>query len=368
MRGILGKALEIAKNDGVIVFVARFRKYVLVRLRRFFTPRNKKNLKKWKSLKGKFYGQRVFILGNGPSLNKMPLYLLKNEHSMCFNRFNLFFDRLPWLPTFYMITDDLVVKDMHEDVNKITQQADYCFFPDLHPSNVDFRDYVVERDNVCWLNMDHPDFTLELPKCGINKTVVNGALQVLAYLGFREIYLIGVDMTFVHHVVDKKNSRDWTATDDDDPNHFDPRYFGKNTTYHNPSKDAIMERFAVAKEFFDSTGAKIYNAGYGGELEIFDRTPFDQLFDYSEAETFNLFLDSFPIKFKAKNFSELCDELEELELTNDKPYLILDTEEATKQIPGLIIDYLPIGPYKGKYVFLQRSQFEEETESIRGTR
>lgn len=370
MYGYLDKAREIFKNDGAIVFFDRLTKYLLVRLKRFFSRTDNENLEKWKALKGKYAGERVFVIGNGPSLNKMPLYLLKDEHTICFNRFNLFFDRLPWLPSFYMITDDLVIKDMRNDVAQITREVDYCFFPDLHPSNVDFRNYVENRKNVCWLNTDEPDFTLDLPKCGINKTVVNGALQVLAYLGFKEMYLIGVDMTFVHHTVNKKNSRDWTAKDDDDPNHFDPRYFGKNTTYHNPSKDAIMEKFVAANNFFQQQDVKIYNAGSGGELEIFPRVTFDQLFGYSEKEKFNLFLESFPIMFDVENFEQLCKKLEDLEKTephSDKAYMIMQTEDAISKIGSFITDYLPIGPYDGKYVFLNRQQFTAKSANpIRG--
>ncbi len=39
-----------------------------------------KEEKTWGQLKDKYKGERVFVVGNGPSLNKTPLYLLKNEY------------------------------------------------------------------------------------------------------------------------------------------------------------------------------------------------------------------------------------------------------------------------------------------------
>ena len=46
------------------------------------------------SLKGKYKGERVFIIGNGPSLNKTPLDKLDGEFTFAMNRFYLMYDQL----------------------------------------------------------------------------------------------------------------------------------------------------------------------------------------------------------------------------------------------------------------------------------
>ena len=56
--------------------------------------------KSWSHLKNKYKNKRVFLIGNGPSLKKTPLHFLKNEYTIVFNRFNLFFERINWIPTF----------------------------------------------------------------------------------------------------------------------------------------------------------------------------------------------------------------------------------------------------------------------------
>src|ERR1700755_2894836 len=91
---------EIAK-EGVGSAVKKAIKNSSIRVKRKLTL-NKRSAENWKNLKGAYAGKRVFLVGNGPSLNKTPLHLLANEYTMCFNRFNIMFERLGWIPTFYM--------------------------------------------------------------------------------------------------------------------------------------------------------------------------------------------------------------------------------------------------------------------------
>ncbi len=238
------------------------------------------NIERWQQLKGRYAGQRAFVVGNGPSLNHTPMHLLAGEHVMCFNRFHLMFERLAWRPRFYAISDDRVAFDVgHEVARDVLPLVEAAFFPDLHPYNVDFRKVIPDRDNVYWLYLDRLDFSDDLPYAGMNKTVANVGLQILAHLGFNPIYMIGVDMSYSKPAsVVEVSSRDWTATKDDDPNHFDPRYFGAGRKYHAPRMDETRQRYVRGKEFYDARGVDVINAGVGGELDVFPRTQFRELF------------------------------------------------------------------------------------------
>ena len=104
------------------------------------------NTKKWESYENKFKGKRVFLIGNGPSLNETPMHLLENEFTMCFNRFYLMQERLNWHPSFYMCTDPLVVPDIHEDINNYIKNIDYSFFQKIH------KEYISETaGNISWI-------------------------------------------------------------------------------------------------------------------------------------------------------------------------------------------------------------------------
>ena len=75
----------------------------------------------------------VFLIGNGPSLNKTPLYLIKDEYIMCFIRFHLMYERLNWRPIFYTIVDNLLLKDVANEFHKIEPHSKYIFLPKIHP-------------------------------------------------------------------------------------------------------------------------------------------------------------------------------------------------------------------------------------------
>jgi hypothetical protein len=357
MKSLIQKGRSTLKNDGLKVFAVRLYNYIIVMFKRWFRKGDIENVKKWSQLKDKYKGKRVFVIGNGPSLNKMPLYLLENEYVIAFNRFNLMFERLNWLPQFYMLTDDLVVRDMYKQINEqILPKITYAFFPDIHPSNIDFTKYINHAENVYWLNTDKPEFRSDLPKCGINKTVVNAAIQVMAFLGFSEIYLIGVDMTFADHKVRKLSSRNWEA-DEHDPNHFDPRYFGKGLKYHNPTVHEMLEKFDEAREFFEPKGIEIFNATEGGKLESFKRIDFESLFTYSDEERVDLLNRSDILKSHKLTFKDALESPLIKQMSVEYPAIFkVEIELGVQLIPKLILEYLPLGPYQDRIFFIKREQ------------
>ncbi|GHU63233.1 hypothetical protein FACS1894123_05600 [Bacteroidia bacterium] len=354
MISLIQQGVITIKNDGVLVFFQRIWNYSIVKIKRSLSKHDKENIEKWKLVKNKYKGKRIFLIGNGPSLNETPLYLLKDEFTMCFNRFGLMFERLNWLPNFYVVVDDLVVKDTSEEINStILPIVDMAFFPDIHPSNVEFTKYISHTPNVYWFNSDKPDFSDNLPFCGINKTVVNAGIQIAAYLGFSEIYLLGVDMTFGDHKVKRISKRNWQSTEND-PNHFDPRYFSKGRKYHNPTVEEMLKRFDQARIFFDARGVNIYNAGVGGRLEAFPRVDFTSLFPFTDDKVIAILNDCSILKQKKIDLNTLSE--------NAKPFVENSQEEIIKTtiskgcelIPKLIEKYVPIGPYKDEYYFIKR--------------
>src|SRR6478752_1959771 len=172
MIALVKKGLRTIENDGLIVFCIRIWNFSIVKLKRIVRKKDTKNFEKWQLLKNKYKNERLFVIGNGPSLNKTPLYLLENEYTMCFNRINLMYERINWKPDLYVAIDDLVIKDNHEEINReILPNVKFAFFPDIHPSNLEVKKYIEGRENVYWFISDSPEFRSDLPNCGHNKTV-----------------------------------------------------------------------------------------------------------------------------------------------------------------------------------------------------
>ncbi|MCD8740526.1 DUF115 domain-containing protein [Mucilaginibacter roseus] len=359
MQSLIRKGKTIMQTDGLKVFSERLVKYGIVKLKRAFQKKDEQNIEKWRALKDKYKGQRVFVVGAGPSINKTPLYLLKDEYTMCFNRINLLYERLNWLPDFYLVTDDLKLKEIYKEIDEeILPVVKYAFFPDLHPSNVDFKSYLPESEKIHWLYMDKPEYSLNLPECGINKTVVNGGLQILAYLGFEEIYMLGVDMTFAKRSVEKISERDWVGKKDDDPNHFDPRYDGKGMAYRNPTVEDMIENFKAGRQFFDKHGKKIYNASFGGVMEEYPRANLYNVLGLSEEEQFRLFVDMVLPGNTFKTFDEAFAGYVTLvsadEFTTETGDFICSADIAPAMINKAVFTHIPFGPYQDKYVFKKR--------------
>ena len=134
--------------------------------------------KKWETIKNKYRGKSVFLIGNGPSLNRTPLYYLKNEYKMCFNRFNVMGERLNWVPDFFLTVDNLVLNDMLDELEQIIPHTKHSFFPGVH-----FRGDVfvnkIKHDNVFFTKqlIVSNGFSENLPKIITGGTVI--------YEGFR---------------------------------------------------------------------------------------------------------------------------------------------------------------------------------------
>jgi hypothetical protein len=202
-------------------------------------------------------------------------------------------------------------------------------------------------------------FSDELPYAGINKSVANVGFQVLAYLGFREIYLVGVDSDHQDHPsAAKHNARDWTATTDDDPNHFDPRYFGTGRRYHHPRMEETLAKYEEARTFFGQRGVHIRNAGVGGRLEIFPRIDLRQLISVSSEREMELLLAPAGRRPRGTTLRESVPEAVVLtsseDWTSSVRHAILPLDEAVRVIPRAVFTHVPLGPFGDEYLFVPR--------------
>jgi hypothetical protein len=89
-------------------------------------------------------------------------------------------------------------------------------------------------------------------------------------MGFTEVGLIGMDFSYTlpPGTVVKGNLYE---SQEDDPNHFDPRYFGAGKTWKNPYLNRVAANYELAKAMYEADGRIIYNCTVGGKLEVFER-------------------------------------------------------------------------------------------------
>ena len=362
MKKYIIKALNVIRKEGISEFAKKSYRNIRNQIKRI-SVYNFSNKKKFLQIKDSFLGKRVFLIGNGPSLNLTPLYLLKNEYTMAFNRFNLLFERLNWKPSFYSVIDSVVAKDMAEEINLVNPQVKYAFFPDIHADGTVFKKFIRSSENVYWLKPGFGDFNTSLPDIILGGTVSFAAIQILIFLGFKEIILIGVDMNYkIHTTVDTLDGNTITAKYDDDPNHFDPRYFGSQRSYHQPDQAALVSMFNAfekAAVFSTKNGCKIINAGYNSAVECFPKVEFSSLFNYTFEQKLDLFLESMNCKGNFKSIKEALTDLVEVtcieDWNEDATHLAVDQSLASIFINTKINSHIPYGPFEGKIIFKKRN-------------
>lgn len=248
-------------------------KFFLVNDFWFSIPAGKQNLKGLEKYRNRYEGKRCFIMGNGPSLLKCDLTLLKNEITIASNAQFLIWDQMGFVPQFLTVEDRLVAEDRKDELNAIENTTK--IFPR------DLSKFLKRSSNTFHIrflrNYKHfpkfsPDFVNEVYWGG---TVSFLNLQLAYYLGFKEIYMIGFDHSY--KVTEQIESHVITS-DHDDINHIHPNYFGKGYRWHDPNVERMETAYVCAKSFFESKNIKVFNATVGGKLEVFDRIEYNSLF------------------------------------------------------------------------------------------
>jgi hypothetical protein len=269
-----------AKHDESVIFPPDFRNLDDYSAKEVYkaAPEDRDELAKFHNA---FKGERCFIIGNGPSLNKHDLALIENEYTFGVNSFYYKTRETGFRPYFYVVEDSSVMKENLEEI--VNYRAPFKFFPtiytDLHPKDPNVFFFKMNRGfyEKSSTNYAVPRFSTDASKelfCGQSVTYIN--LQLAYFMGFTEVYLIGMDFSYV---IPESHSRkgDVLLSDTDDENHFHKDYFGKGKTWKDPKLERVGNNYRMAKLAYESVGRRIYNATIGGSLEIFDRVDYSAL-------------------------------------------------------------------------------------------
>ena len=257
-RGYAGKVIDIFNIDE---FIPQFRH---------------DNLKKYKDI---HKGKRCFLIGNGPSLIADDLTKLHKNNEICFacNKINEIFSQTSWRPDYYGVSDSSVIaimKDKFDEIGCVKFIADYYEASDR---------FTVDIPNVEYFHyqfggmINHPGFSDDpsLYCCEGGTALYDINLHMAIYMGFNEIYLLGVD-----------NSIMMTTNDHFTTNYQTERDINIIKQLPKPaipdSADGIAGTinrcFEVAHYYCKNNGIKIFNATRGGYLNSLPRIDFDSIF------------------------------------------------------------------------------------------
>lgn len=220
-------------------------------------------MKQWENA---YKGKRCFIVGNGPSLKIDDLKAIEHEITFASNRIYHLYDKTSWRPDFYVAFEPQFCKENADMISRIdVKNARFL--------NVLAWDKMRESSNTYWMNCTmkyslRKQSTKNIEFSHDISLLVNDAysvtftmLQIAIYMGFKEIYLLGID----HY--DK--SVDFSSR------HF---YKSEKNEYQTPTfLEGIEYGYELAKKVAEQRGIKIFNTTKGGKLEVFPRVDFEKI-------------------------------------------------------------------------------------------
>lgn len=232
------------------------------------------HLRKIKTLKDLHTGESCFIIGTGPSLRIEDLKLIKEQGIVTFapNRIYEITEKYDWNPTYYICQDHNLIKTFGDRIKKIKSQLSFIpveYVNDFQEEK--FRFFVLrERDFYPHDSSFSFDTSHYIDQ---GYTVTYGAIQLAIYMGFKKIYLIGIDHNY--SIIRDSNGRPVRKTN------VKSDYSEGMTQYINESNLPRIEESTIAYETAEKIskklGVKIYNATRGGKLEAFERIDLNKL-------------------------------------------------------------------------------------------
>jgi len=226
-----------------------------------------KAIEKYRNL---YEGQNCFIVATGPSLRMDDLEMLKRNKIPCFSMNSIWkaFELTSWRPTYYM-AEDWRIYDLYSEFLKCAGNGiEMMFLADTNDNywkkNSPNDPYLKYHLCTVFSEYEKPKFSEDMSRRSYEGgTVTYSCMQMAAYMGFKNIYLLGTDYT------NKKNNQNAKY------GHFYSEEKLKSISYDN----GVQLAYEKAKEFSENHGISIYNATRGGYLDIFERVDFDSLFD-----------------------------------------------------------------------------------------
>jgi hypothetical protein len=202
-------------------------------------------------------GETCVIIGNGPSLNKVPKEFLDKYITFGSNQIY----RLPYTPDYYCIIDESMM---------------YRCLPTLKEGWRPKKEMFIRAE--CGLEDNNWIYPVVLSGYSkdINGFVVMGGtvtyaiMQLATFMGFTKILLVGVDHYYPKSMTGEPGP--FTAVGKD-PDHFvcegGQPYFEPGKEYSKPQD--TTNSYRAAKEFFNQFGIECINLTEGTKLDVFEK-------------------------------------------------------------------------------------------------
>lgn len=211
-------------------------------------------------------GEACVLVCNGPSLNEMDLTRLNGRVTFGTNKIFLGVEHFGFFPRYLVAVNEKVirqsqdalrrmqtVKFLSEDCADVMPEDPYTYH--IRTSDLPERFY---RDITQGVRGGH--------------TVTHAALQIIRYMGFSEVVIIGMDHRFSYS--GRPNAEEYL--DGEDPNHFSKDYF-RDQKWDAPNLAESEVSYRLAREVFETEGRRIIDATVNGTCDVFEKADFENV-------------------------------------------------------------------------------------------
>ena len=212
-------------------------------------------------------GERCVLVCNGPSLNRMDLDFLRGEIVFGLNKIHLGLEKFGFYPRYLVAVNDKVIQQSAEIYRRMTAikfLSDSC--AGLVPE--DAFTYHIRTEGL-------PERFYRDITQGVRggHTVTHAAFQIIRYMGFREVVVIGMD----HNFTASGKPNEELHMQGADPNHFSPDYF-RGQKWDAPNLAESEVSYRLARQIFEEEGRRIVDATLGGACDVFEKADYRQVF------------------------------------------------------------------------------------------
>lgn len=272
LKSIVGK---LKRNDPGILLNSKYFQWLFKRE----TPvPSSSRLAKFKDI---HLGARAILLCNGPSLNEVDFKRISDGDFVVFglNKIFLGIERFGVNLDYIVSVNKKVIEQSADEFNglKVTKfigsRVDESLIPESEYT------YHIKSSHLpvhaTRFSRDISEYVHE------GWTVTHAALQIIHYMGIREVYILGMDHRFKQHVPGKENQKSIISGADLD--HFNPSYFGYGKEWDLPDLRNSEISYKSARVSFAASGGDVFDCTINGACQVFKKLPIEVLYNYGVA-------------------------------------------------------------------------------------
>ncbi len=209
-------------------------------------------------------GRPCVIVCTGPELNKTPPEEIDRDQFVVIGMNNIWIRKETFVPDYWIAEDVQVISQTAKQIREF--EGPIKLLPQVY---ADWANKAIPF----YINYGDEDYKFShvlTDLIGWGSSVTFCAFQLALWLGCKDVYLIGAGPGYT---APPGGWQETTPLPDgwEDPNHFDPNYYGAQRTQHMPRLDRMERSFTLARDVFTAEGGRIVDCTPVPVLDIFEK-------------------------------------------------------------------------------------------------